>query len=94
MVLALISVLVGGLLAWRFTVFVLIPAVALDLAYVVAAGVAWGDDVWSIVLAMSLSAIGLQLGYLAGTATLHSIASARTSGEVRKKSWKPLPSPH
>jgi hypothetical protein len=72
------SILVGAVLAWRFTAFVLIPAVALDLAFVVAAGVAQGNDVWSTVLVMVLSAVGLQLGYLAGTATLHAFAFART----------------
>jgi hypothetical protein len=84
MVLTIISILVGSiiigaLLARRFTVFVLVPTVALDLVLVTTVGVAQGDDVWSVVLAMFVSTIGLQLGYFAGTATVHLVASARTS---------------
>jgi putative Ca2+/H+ antiporter (TMEM165/GDT1 family) len=88
MVLALISFYVGAVLAWRFKVFVLVPTIAVDVIVVAAVGVARGDYVWSIVLAMVLSTISLQLGYLAGA-----IAFARPSDSAQK-SWKTVPSPH
>jgi hypothetical protein len=78
-IITVLSILFGAVLAWRFTVFVLIPAVALDLAVVVAAAVARGDDVWSIALAMVLSATGLQMGYLGGTGVLFAIEATHTT---------------
>jgi hypothetical protein len=79
MVLIVISILFGAVLAWRVTVFVLIPTVTLGWVFVVAAGVAQGDDIWSIAIAMVLSATGLQMGYLGGTAVLFAIDAPHTT---------------
>ena len=61
MALATISFLLGAALAWRFNVFVLIPAIAVSLTVIAAAGIGHGEGVWAIAGAMVGSAISAEL---------------------------------
>ena len=65
--LAIIS-LVGIALGLRFKVLVLVPAIALAAIFALIVGLARGDGFGSIVLAMAIVGIALQLGYLVGIA--------------------------
>ena len=64
--LAIISALVGIALGLRFKVLVLVPAIALATILVLIIGLTRGDSFGSIVLAMVIIGIALQLGYLIG----------------------------
>jgi hypothetical protein len=64
--LAIIGVFVGIALGLRFKVLVLVPAIASAIIFVVIAGLARGDGFRSIVLAMVIVGIAIQLGYLVG----------------------------
>lgn len=64
--LAIISVLAGIALGLRYKVFVLVPAVTLTIMFAVMSGIAHGDRLWSILLAMAILATAVQFGYLAG----------------------------
>jgi hypothetical protein len=78
MALATISFLLGAALAWRFNVFVLIPAIAVSLAVIAAAGIGHGEGVWAIAGAMIGSAVCLQLGYLGGAVLRGATAGTAT----------------
>lgn len=66
--LAVISVLAGLALGLRFKVFVLAPAVTLAMIFAITGGVAHGDHLGSIVLAMVILGTAVQFGYLTGIA--------------------------
>jgi len=66
--LASINVLAGIALGLRYRVVILVPAVSLVVTFVVIVGIARGDHFWSIILAMVIVGIALQLGYLIGIA--------------------------
>ena len=66
--LAVINVLAGIALGLRYRVVILVPAVSLVVTFVVIVGIARGDHFWSIILAMVIVGIALQLGYLIGIA--------------------------
>lgn len=69
-VLLLISVgaLTGALLAQRFKVLILLPAVVCLSAILIGSGVAHGENVSSLVLFVAVAICGLQVGYIAGAA--------------------------
>ena len=75
--------LIGAVLGMRFKVFILVPAIGSTLAAIVAGGVAYGTNVPVILATAVLAATSLQIGYLGGLATRHSMAVAR-SGRLRK----------
>ena len=64
--LAIISMLAGIALGLRYRVFVLVPAVTLAIAFAVIGGIAHGDRLWLILLAMAILGTAVQFGYLAG----------------------------
>jgi len=64
--LAIIGALVGIVLGLRFKVLVLVPAIALATILALIIGLARGDGFRSIVLAMVIVGIALQLGYFVG----------------------------
>ena len=64
--LAIISMLAGTALGLRYKVFVLVPAVTLSIMFAVMGGIARGDRLWSILLAMAILGTAVQFGYLAG----------------------------
>jgi hypothetical protein len=64
--LATISMLAGIALGLRYKVFVLVPAVGLTIMFAAMSGIAHGDRLWSILLAMTILGAAVQFGYLAG----------------------------
>jgi hypothetical protein len=64
--LAIICVLVGVGLGLRFKVFVLVPAIVLAGIFALVVGLAYGDSLGSILLAMVIVGIAIQFGYLIG----------------------------
>jgi hypothetical protein len=64
--LAIISMLAGIALGLRYKVFVLVPAVGLTIMFAAMGGIAYGDHLWSILLAMTILGTAVQFGYLAG----------------------------
>jgi hypothetical protein len=64
--LAIISMLAGIALGLRYKVFVLVPAVGLTIMFAAMGGIAHGDRLWSILLAMTILGTAVQFGYLAG----------------------------
>ena len=90
--LAVVSVLVGALLAQRFTVMVLLPATAIVLVLAFGTGLTHAHTAWSMVLTAGTAIIGMQIGYLlkssicyvlarvlSGRSSQHSTAAAPTS---------------
>jgi hypothetical protein len=64
--LAIIGVLAGTALGLRYKVFVLVPAVTLAMMFAAMAGIAHGDHLGSIILAMVILGATVQFGYLTG----------------------------
>ena len=77
--LALVGVVVGIVLGLRYKVFVLVPAVSLAIMFAVMSGIARGDRVWSILLAMAILGTAVQFGYLAGIMIRAAVGSICTS---------------
>jgi hypothetical protein len=77
MTLTIVSILFGLVLGTRFKVLVLFPAIFISAVLIVGAGIEHGNGGWAILLDFVLSATGLQLGFLGGTATRAFIAAAR-----------------
>jgi hypothetical protein len=65
----MISMFFGAVLGMRRSVFALYPAFVIAVAPIVGSAAMYGSSVWSTLLAMPLSAIGLQIGFLGGLAT-------------------------
>jgi hypothetical protein len=78
MALFLSSLLIGAILPYRFNVLVLLPTIFAAWGFVFLTTVGF----WWILLAMLLTAAGLQLGYLCGMAFLH-VAGGRLSSVAR-----------
>jgi hypothetical protein len=62
-----VSALLGAAFGLRFGVLILVPVMALELAIVAINGIAIGAGVWHLLIAMSLVATSVQLGYLGGS---------------------------
>jgi uncharacterized membrane protein len=62
-----VSALLGAAFGLRFGVLILVPVIALELAIVAINGIAIGENVWRLAIAMSLVATFSQLGYLGGS---------------------------
>jgi hypothetical protein len=88
--LILLVFLLGAVLGMRFKVLILIPAIAFALIAILVGGVARADSVSAILIAIVLTSIGLQIGYLSGIATRYSIALARAE-RLRKASVQARP---
>ena len=65
---SILCVLIGGLLGMRLNVFALLPMSGVAFLIIASGGLIRGDDWASIGLLMLLSAMSLQIGYLAGSA--------------------------
>jgi hypothetical protein len=78
MILILMGVLVGAVLGLRFKVFGLVPVLFGGLAIVVVDGIASGDGVLQLALAIAMTAVALQMGYVLGIV----MAAARAPGRV------------
>ncbi len=66
--LSILIMLVGSVLAMRLKVLSLVPATALALIAIGGIGAARGDRLGSIILAVTMAATCLQMGYLGGCA--------------------------
>jgi hypothetical protein len=76
---ALISLLIGIVLARGFKVLVLAPAFMITAILAIGAGLAHTDAAWSIGLTALTVIVGLQVGYLLGTGLRHVMALVRYS---------------
>jgi hypothetical protein len=65
---AVIGIVAGIALGLRYRVVILVPAVSLVVTFAVIVGIARGDHLWSIILAMVIVGTAIQLGYLVGIA--------------------------
>jgi hypothetical protein len=74
---ALISLMIGVVLARRFKVLILAPAFLLTLALAVGTGLARTDAAWSIVSTALVVIVGLQIGYLFGSGMRHVMVQIR-----------------
>ena len=78
LVLSTVSFLVGAALAQRYTIMVLLPAVATVLTLAVGIGVTNAYTFWSIVVTAATAATSMQIGYLIGM-SLHGLLAAASS---------------
>jgi ABC-type transporter Mla maintaining outer membrane lipid asymmetry permease subunit MlaE len=85
LLLAMISLLVGAVLAQRFKIMILIPATEIMLVAAVGAGVAQAHAVWWTILTIAAAGASMQLGYVIGLGILH-ILEAPT---VRAEAFRP-----
>jgi hypothetical protein len=83
LILAIIGSLVGVALGLRFTMLILVPVIALALAFVAVNGVLIEDGIWRIVGSMIIVVISVQLGYLGGNVLRSLIWGARAADHVR-----------
>jgi hypothetical protein len=63
---AIISLLIGAVLAQLFKIMVLMPATAMVLVTVVAAGVAQAHTAWWTILMAAAASASVQVGYTVG----------------------------
>jgi hypothetical protein len=87
--LTIVCILIGAVLGLRFTVWILVPGFAFGLFAAAAAGVAHRHALGTIGLTMVLIVVGLQFGYLAGTATRFILITARTPGGPVRTASRP-----
>jgi hypothetical protein len=64
--LSTVSLVAGGLLAQRFKIIVLVPATFVVVVIALAVGMAQTGGVWSIILMIATTSVGLQIGYFLG----------------------------
>jgi hypothetical protein len=76
---ALISLVIGVVLARRFKVLVLAPAFMLTLVLAVGTGLARTNAIWLIGSTALVIIVGLQIGYLLGSVMGHVRVFARAS---------------
>lgn len=77
--LALFAFLCGAVLAFHYRVFVLYPIIAFGAFFTLMLGMAAGRSFGSLMLAIVMLAVALQVGYLFGGAARTSLALARLS---------------
>jgi membrane protein DedA with SNARE-associated domain len=75
----LISVLFGMVLGLRFRALILVPAMAVVMAFVVAVALARAQTTGIVVLTVAASLAGLQISYFAGAIVRHWLPSARAT---------------
>jgi uncharacterized membrane protein len=79
MAVSIISLLIGMVLAQRFKVLALVPAMAVVILLAIAAEFARGAGFWPAALIAILAMVSVQIGYLAGMAVRSVLAAGRTS---------------
>lgn len=77
--LVLFTTLVGGVLGFRFRVFVLAPVIALACLVLTLGGSQLVAPTWPTVVAIVAVGTAIQIGYLAGLFTRRAVAAARLS---------------
>ena len=64
------SVIAGIAIGFRFKIYMVLPVIAAVALAVAVFSVGQGETIWSSGLAIIMSAIGVQIGYLCGTFAL------------------------
>jgi hypothetical protein len=82
---ALISLMIGMVLARRFKVLVLAPAFMITAVLAIGTGLAHTNATWSIGLTTLVVIVGLQIGYLIGSGMRHVMVLVR-AGRLRSTS--------
>jgi len=90
---ALISLLIGIVLARGFKVLVLIPAFMITAVLAMGTGLAHTDAIWSIGSTALIVIVGLQIGYLLCSGLRHVMALVRYS-RLRSASMTNSVRPH
>jgi UPF0716 family protein affecting phage T7 exclusion len=82
--LSTVSLAAGCLLAQHFKIIVLVPATFVVVVIAVAVGIAQTSGVWSTILMMATTSVGLQIGYFLGMFIQYGLALlARRSTVLR-----------
>jgi hypothetical protein len=76
--LSLISFLFGAALGQRFKVLVLVPAMAIIIAFSIGAGLTQAQPWWIVLMAVTASAC-LQFGYFAGIGIRYVLTDTRSA---------------
>jgi hypothetical protein len=74
-----VGILVGAVLALRFSIFVLVPVTCGALAVAVIDGMAHGQGFSGLLVTMVMTVVSLQLGYMLG-AFVHFLMGVRQVG--------------
>jgi hypothetical protein len=80
LILTVVTILGGAVLGLRRKVFILLPAAAFALVFVIGVDVARGVGIWRIALDAMVAMTALQLGYAGGSA----FAAARKRRKLRR----------
>jgi len=72
-----VSTLLGAVLGLRYTVVVLFPALLAIIIVITCIVATQGGSVWSALLMVTITAAGLQVGFLGGVAFRHFNAGSR-----------------
>ena len=64
--LSIVSLAAGALLAYRFKIIVLVPSTLLVVVVAAGAGLVLTKGVWSILLMIAATSVGMQTGYFVG----------------------------
>jgi hypothetical protein len=83
--LAIFYALIGAILGLRFTVMVLMPAIALSVVVIIGINVAWGTGLWMAAIETVIALISVQFGYLGGAATRLSLEQPRPSAAAMSR---------
>lgn len=92
---AIVSVLLGLVLAQRFKVFVLLPVMLLVLTFALARAVAHVEAAVIPAVTAVIAIVGLQIGYLLGAAVRYAVLLGRTHrlGAAFPATLAPVPRP-
>jgi len=77
MILPLISLMVGMVLAQRFSVFIMAPGVFVTLLAAIGLGIARSESLWAIAVSAALAVASIQIGYLLGAGARYLMLVAR-----------------
>jgi|SRR5450631_4755337 len=82
-ILLVIGILVGAVLSLRFKVLVLVPVICGALSIVVVDGIARGDGLLRLAVAMIAIATSVQLGFILGVGARSVIGATRAGNHDR-----------
>ena len=91
MTVAILSMLFGVALGLRFKVLVLFPAILMSLVLNAGIAAAQGNDLWATLLAIALSAIGIQVGFLGGISARYFLMARRPPHRAGQQRRPALP---
>ncbi len=85
LLLAMISLLVGAVLAQRFKIMILIPATGIMLVAAVGAGGAQAHTVWWTILMIAAAGVSMQVGYVIGLGIRHILEAPTERAEAIRR---------